>query len=232
LFIANSLFHSIFELMVYVFYHYIDEASDEEAIDNIFNSFPSTLQSQILKCKNKKDRNMTIIGRVLLVEALRVLKIDYGLDEIKFTQYRRPYFNDSFDFNISHSHDFVVCAVSKTNHVGIDVEKIKPVDLNDFKMGFRDKDWNNVLSADDRLKHFYSLWTKRESFLKAVGTGFIQLPAEVSYNANKIAWNKKEWSICQLLLHEEYCCHLVVDQSEPEIQLKEINSIELAGIFD
>jgi 4'-phosphopantetheinyl transferase len=208
--------------MVYVVYHYIDEASDEKAIDSIFNSFPSTLQSQILKYKNQDDRDRTIIGKALLAEALKVLEIDYCLDEIKFTQHHRPYFNDSFDFNISHSQDFVVCAVSKTNRVGVDVEKIKPVDINDLKMGFSNEDWNYICGAEDQLQRFYSLWTKRESFLKAIGSGFIQLPPEVSYNTDKIAWNKKEWWVCEIPLHKEYSCYLAIDQPEPEIQLREI----------
>lgn len=209
--------------MVYVFYNNIGEASNEKAIDVIFNSFPATLQSKIVAYKKKEDRKRVIAGKALLAEAMKILDIDYGLDKIKYTLHHRPYFDDSFDFNISHSDDFVVCAISRTNCVGIDIEKIRPVDINDLKIGFRDEDWRTVLDADDQLHAFFSLWTKRESFLKALGIGFTQLLSAVNYNTNKIAWNQKEWSLRQITLHKNYCCHLTVDQPHLQVELKEIN---------
>lgn len=208
--------------MVNVFYHNIGESPEEKVIELIFNSFPEILQSKILQYKKQEDRNRAVAGKALLTEAMKILGVDHRLDEMKFNEYHRPYFNDSFDFNISHSHDFVVCTISKTNRVGIDIEKIKPVVLNDFKNVFSESDWNKIISAEDQLHAFYYLWTKRESFLKALGKGFFQSSTNLDFTGSKVSWDGTEWNIREIKLHRDYSCHIAMDQPDAEIQLQEI----------
>lgn len=208
--------------MIYVFYHNIIEGCQQKAIEEVFESLPINIQSQVLRQKHEKDRNRIIIGKALLIAALETLEIDHCLDEIKYTSHHRPYLSTSLDFNISHSQDFVVCAISKKNRVGIDIEKMEPVNLDDFGQGFSKHDWNYIMTAKDQQQAFYSLWTKRESFLKAIGTGFFQSSEKIDFCRNKIEWNANNWSIQEIFLHKEYCCHLTANQQSPLIQLQEI----------
>ena len=76
------------------------------------------------------------------------------------------------EFNVSHSGDWVVCAVGE-REVGVDVEEIKPIDLDIAKRFYTRNENRLVVSSreEDRLKTFYLLWTLKESFTKYMGKG-------------------------------------------------------------
>ncbi|MBU0991396.1 MAG: 4'-phosphopantetheinyl transferase superfamily protein [Proteobacteria bacterium] len=112
----------------------------------------------------------------LLVRSIIHEKLSIKNSDIRFGQneYGKPYLlgNDNFHFNLSHSGDWVVCAISDSV-VGIDVEKIKPTDYNISKRFFS-KDENDYLICQkerQKLDTFYDLWTLKESYIKAVGKG-------------------------------------------------------------
>lgn len=83
-------------------------------------------------------------------------------------------------FNASHSGDFAVCAVSE-KPVGIDIEKIRPVNLCVAKRCFQKDDLIflfghiprpeefKMCNQSDILKRFFSLWTAKEALIKREG---------------------------------------------------------------
>ncbi len=121
----------------------------------------------------------------VLVRSIIHDKLDLNNSEIHFGQneYGKPYLmsNSDFYFNVSHSGEWVVCAISDSV-VGIDVEKIKPTDFNISKRFFS-KDENDFLICKDgpqKLDTFYDLWTLKESYIKAVGMGLHMSLSEFS----------------------------------------------------
>jgi 4'-phosphopantetheinyl transferase len=81
----------------------------------------------------------------------------------------------SIEFNLSHSEDAVVIAVCRDAAVGIDVENIKPNrEILWIAKRFFSKHEYTVLQSlekSERLKGFYNCWTRKEAFVKAVGSG-------------------------------------------------------------
>lgn len=75
-------------------------------------------------------------------------------------------------FNLSHSHDYVVCAISSAN-IGIDIEKIQGLNLSLSKRIFAEKELMKFeqLSEEKQLDYIYETWTKKESVLKLTGDG-------------------------------------------------------------
>lgn len=78
-------------------------------------------------------------------------------------------------FNLSHSHDWVVIAVSPSSPVGVDVERVCP-DLEadkliDLVMSPSEKTEWKKLPAEGRLVAFFRLWTRKEAVVKAAGEG-------------------------------------------------------------
>ncbi len=78
-------------------------------------------------------------------------------------------------FNLTHSGDVALCAVSGTGEVGVDVEVVKPLrnveglatrHFSEAELG----DWR-ALEAADQLQGFYRVWTRKEALLKAAGLG-------------------------------------------------------------
>ncbi len=76
-------------------------------------------------------------------------------------------------FNISHSGEWVVAALSPF-HVGVDVERIRKVPEGVANRFFSEKEKAWLASANneqEKAEIFFTLWTLKESFLKAIGTG-------------------------------------------------------------
>ncbi|MCX6258161.1 MAG: 4'-phosphopantetheinyl transferase superfamily protein [Bacteroidia bacterium] len=87
----------------------------------------------------------------------------------------KPFNNppSGFHFNISHSGDWTVCSISALP-VGIDIEKVQPIDLGIAKDCFTENEFETMTSYTDRtlqLNYFYDIWTIKESYLKAIGSG-------------------------------------------------------------
>lgn len=112
----------------------------------------------------------------LLVRSIIHDKLHMRNSDIRFgkNEYGKPYLmgKNDFHFNLSHSGDWVVCAVSDSV-VGIDVEKIKPTDYNISKRFFSQDEHEYLVCQKERqrLDTFYDLWTLKESYIKAVGKG-------------------------------------------------------------
>ena len=78
-------------------------------------------------------------------------------------------------FNLSHSDELAVLAVSPHAEVGVDLEAATPMTDADAvaEAHFSPAElaaWRQ-LPAPERLPGFYRLWTRKEAFIKAVGTG-------------------------------------------------------------
>jgi 4'-phosphopantetheinyl transferase len=78
-------------------------------------------------------------------------------------------------FNISHSGHYVVCAVAPTE-MGIDVERVRKVNLRVAERFFSPSEIHDLMQRGEteRMHYFISLWTIKESYLKAVGRGLTQ----------------------------------------------------------
>lgn len=78
------------------------------------------------------------------------------------------------EFSLSHSGGLALLAVS-LDPVGVDVERVKPIDVDALAAASFAQDERDALSRsppDARLAAFYALWTGREARLKLSGDGF------------------------------------------------------------
>ena len=114
---------------------------------------------------NERDRQAySDAARLLLKQA--VLKA-YSLDTLCYTEKKRergkPYFEEApFFFSVSHSGEWVVCALSDTE-VGVDIEKIRPI--SDGVM----RRFVGKIGKDDHENT--RLWTQYEAIGKFLGCG-------------------------------------------------------------
>lgn len=101
---------------------------------------------------------------------------DVACGELAFDQdrYGKPYLtgHPKLQFNLSHSGRWCVCAVS-TVPVGVDVEQVRPMDLawTDKFLSAKEREDLRAKEDSDRLWRFYELWTRKESYAKALGRG-------------------------------------------------------------
>ena len=84
----------------------------------------------------------------------------------------------ALDFNLSHTGGHALLAVCAAARVGVDVETIdRSRDVEAIAARFfTQAEQHRVLSAPDVSRTFYRMWTCKEAYLKALGTGLSRSP--------------------------------------------------------
>lgn len=100
----------------------------------------------------------------------------------------KPYLKDYRDvfFNISHSKNAVVCAVSDKK-VGVDVQYMKDVNFKYIiKRCFSEKEKIKISNSIDKKNEFYNIWTQKESFIKCNGSKISHGMKYLNYKENTL----------------------------------------------
>lgn len=187
------------------FYQYnIRDLSDEKYI-HYYSLMSEEKKRRVDRFRFKDDKKRTVVGEMLARQAISEW---CGVSEesivFEIAEHGKPYAKDlDIEFNISHSADMVVCAVDD-NPVGVDIEKIRAVDLNTAKRIFSEEeiryifecipdveDYNHYLN-DAVLQRFFELWTKIEAYGKLVGMGVF---AETNATAAFKTWMENGYYI-------------------------------------
>ncbi|AQS04673.1 4'-phosphopantetheinyl transferase family protein [Clostridium beijerinckii] len=131
---------------------------------------------KIKKFINQKDKIRTLIGEILIRTIIvEKLKIDNKCIRFSKNEYGKPYLKDypNFNFNISHSGEYVLCVVDN-KPVGIDIEEIKYIEYEEIaKRFFTAREFDYIVNQElcFQLNSFYEIWTLKESYIKCLGQG-------------------------------------------------------------
>lgn len=78
-------------------------------------------------------------------------------------------------FNLAHSHELALVAVTGMGEVGVDIEHIRPLeDMNAIaRQSFSEQEYNQLqaLPSGQQLRGFFHCWSRKEAFIKALGEG-------------------------------------------------------------
>lgn len=209
--------------MVYVYYTAISEKLEGYKFNELLEQVPLQIQSKVLKYRKWQDRQRGLLGKLLLQKGLEWLGEEgFTLSDLKYNIYDRPYFNESIDFNISHSGDYVVCAISKSLRIGVDIEEIQEIPISDFDLQFSKRELTQIGNSSDRFREFFTFWTKKEAFLKAIGIGLNSPLNQLEVYNNEILWEGKKWFLQNLQVDDKYVSHLCTDAIFPKIELRNL----------
>jgi 4'-phosphopantetheinyl transferase len=133
------------------------------------------------------DRERFVTVRGLLRRLLACyLGTTPGSVRFSYEQYGKPSlvpYPGAPCFNLSHSHDAAVFAVTREGDVGIDIEALRPVraagQIADRYFRREDAEALRSLPLRERERAFFTYWARREAFVKAVGRG-LSLPLDSS----------------------------------------------------
>lgn len=129
-----------------------------------------------------KDHDRYVCSRGILRCLLALYtEVTPSIIEFSYSSYGKPMLSHKFItkcsslfFNVSHSHQCILYAFAKKNKIGIDVEYKKSIDFQEIaKQFFSNSEYNQIINATSELKEklFYTLWTCKEAFVKALGEG-------------------------------------------------------------
>ncbi len=137
---------------------------------------------------------------------------DFSLRDLKYNPFNKPFLNEEIDFSISHSGEYVVCALGIRQKVGVDIEEIKRIQLDDFKQFFTQEQFESILYASDPHMEFYKLWTIKESVVKADGRGLSFPLLNIRIRGDKALLPDKEWHLQKLDIADNYSAYLAYDR--------------------
>jgi 4'-phosphopantetheinyl transferase len=140
-------------------------------------------------------------------------------------------------FNVSHCDSWALIAVTLEDRVGIDIERLRPLDdlENVARSCFSELELETLLSvpANQRTEAFFNCWTRKEAFIKAWGDGLSyplgdfdvtllpQVPAElVSVRGNVTA--PAEWSLVAWQPVPGYVAAMAIDQPTVSVSHLEV----------
>ena len=187
-----------------------------EELQDYFNNGKTDLQYRLLKtddytvgyCEISGVKSHKIQHETAYKLLYTVLSDEFGVDlktlVIARKEDGKPYAaGESFFFNLSHCDGLAVCAVSAGQDIGVDVEQIRECREATAKRVMSDSEYASFLTAVDKNKAFFRIWTYKESVLKLTGEGLRRAPREIDSAGNtgyrveqyEITFNGKEFII-------------------------------------
>lgn len=133
------------------------------------------------KLKIEEKKNQFVITRSVLRLLLSSV-IGKENQEIGFIygEHGKPSIKESIDgkpieFNISHSGNYALIAITLSNKVGVDIEEVN-IDTDHQSLSkrfFSESEKNELIRLGNELQldAFYRIWARKESFIKATGKG-------------------------------------------------------------
>ncbi len=188
-----------------------------------------------LKVEDKKQQY--VIARGTLRQRLGLLTNINPEDFVfEYLEHGKPVLNNDsrfadITFNISHSYDLALIAISQKQSIGIDIEKINhDSDHQALVTRFFSKAEQaefNTLSEAIKAKAFCACWTRKEAFIKAIGSGItyglgnfnvtvdpdIQMPM-----INLLKPSEETWSAINLPINDEYMACLVSNRNDINVR--------------
>ena len=209
--------------MIDVFFTHFNAPLTTDTWNTYFQKLPQGIQTQIMRFKRWQDRNASLLGKILLLEGLK----QYGypsdfLDNLSYSPYNRPFLDDSIDFNISHSGEYVVCAINNEGRVGIDIERMRPLDFSEFRNYMTSEEWNMMHESPDQLEYFYELWTVKESVIKGEGKGLSIPLLDIHWEGETASVSNNLWYIRKILIDPGYSCHVAANHEISELHTHKV----------
>ena len=134
-----------------------------------------------------KDRNHYVVARGMLRALLGdYLHLDPRKLEFSYGPYGKPELSGAgatsgASFNLAHSGGLAAFAISRRRKLGIDVERIQAEsageDIARRYFSAREVGDLQALPPEEKIAGFFRCWTRKEAYLKALGTG-LQTPLD------------------------------------------------------
>lgn len=178
--------------------------------------------------KFEKDQIVYTTARgILRLLAGHYLSLSPNEIQFDYTQFGKPFFktDTSLKFNVSHSGERIAIAFCQNYDIGVDIEHInRDFDVMEIAVNYFSKNEIQALANipnKEKNRAFYRCWTRKESFIKAEGSG-LSFPLDkfsVSLNKDETAelletsWHvdeKMHWSLFSLVPCQNYLTALAV----------------------
>lgn len=146
------------------------ELPDPAEVREILGGLSEARVEKILRYKRAEDRKRSAMAGMMIRDELP--RFGISQEQIRTSEKDRPFVDGETDFNLSHSGDYVLMAVSD-GRVGCDIEQVKAVRerVLDHCCSEAEKIWCRNFPEAKRASAFCRIWTAKESYIKMTGEG-------------------------------------------------------------
>lgn len=195
--------------MVYLSYLRMLEPFSTQVFEDYLLELPAAMQTKVCQFRRWEDSHTALMGKILLREiASTYFNFPDILDQISYSETKKPEVAGSVSFNISHSEDLVVCVMGDNCRLGVDVEKIVDVDFTHLQDYMTESEWNQIQHAKDPNEAFLKYWTQKEAVIKADGRGLSIPTKEVKIQNSLETIGPTSLYTLEVNLAKGYACHI------------------------
>ena len=201
----------------------------ETRVASCIDTLPAAKRDRILHIRPSQARVNSALGWCLLRFALRDRgHADFTLSQLLFDAERKPRWPQRrCDFNLTHAASLVACAITETGRVGIDCERLRPV--NAAALLRRILSSNERAPSDADARAFFRLWTQKEAVIKAEGNGGVWDMARVHTDDATADYRGTRWHLYPVALADDYIAHVASDIAERCITMHAVSIEQLLG---
>lgn len=208
--------------------------ADELLYRKLYDSLDVDRRSKADHFLFPKDKRLCVAAGTLLRATLR----EEHISEYTLARHPngKPYLaeNERLCFNLSHSGQMVMCALSDSE-VGCDVEQKGPFDPALAAHVMTQQDLQRIYQeeAGNRADIFFRLWTLKESYMKATGMGILLEPGSfgISFHGGSIravpCVDRRKFYFKEYIRNDGYCysCCCQSDTFPDSLTQVEINTL-------
>ena len=162
--------------MVKLYVADISNLPDPLSVPGELKKLPKERQQRIHHMKQEKSRKQSMGAGLLLQKVLALYHMQDS--QVFVDEHGKPRI-EGLEFNLSHSGNLVICAVSE-QPVGCDVEEVRkaPKGVAERYFSCREQEYLSQFAEEEYDRAFFRLWTMKESYVKMTGEG-LGVPLEV-----------------------------------------------------
>lgn len=160
------------------------------------------------------------------IDQIRSLTSSYLINSLSketlcFNETGKPYFPNGPFFNVSHSGQYIVMAVSNKN-IGVDIEENVEKDMSSLNKIFNEAESKMLKVHTD----FYYLWCAKESLIKCIGSSIGQIKEVPALPLNGVKTFKGKDYQCQTFIFDKHIVSIAREGKE-EYKIKMHNIEQL-----
>ncbi len=204
--------------MLKVYFLRLKKRSWSKADEELLNLISKERAEKIRRKVRGEGRRLSLYSALLLRFALsKALKISASSFEFELEKNGKPILKNLegtvVDFNFSHTQGAVLLGLSDIGGIGVDLEYAgkdgRKAPFKVMKRLFCDEEIAYVKKTEDgKSERFFEIWTAKEAYLKAKGSGFVCKASEVNTlleeaGRNITTWNEGAYTCSVCLINRQ-----------------------------
>ena len=165
------------------------------------------------KFKNEVDQIRSLASSCLINSLSK--------EPLLFNDTGKPFFEKGPFFNVSHSGQYIVMAVS-SREIGVDIEECIEKDMSSLIRIFNEAEAKMIKEHAD----FYYLWGAKESLIKCIGSSINKIKEIPSLPLNGIKTYKGKDYQCKSFVYDKHIVSLTRESKEEfEVKIERISQL-------